>query len=335
MKLKYFPEIDSLRAIAVLMVLFHHFFSEKLLLGNTGVDIFFVLSGFLITGILLNYKERKTFNDSIKTFYYRRFLRIFPIYYLFIIAAWLLQRKMLHSGELFAVAGYYYNFYIIGGGETSAPFNHLWSLSVEEQFYIFWPFVILLTPKRFIKVVIIGFIIGSIAFSVSNMLFFHVKYASYMHLVSCVQALGLGGLLAYYQREQPEKLAFAKEHNTLLLLGCILCILCTIAFYKRVPVLFSFTRTSNAFLTFFILVRLTMMPLNNVFGKVMQWGWLQLLGRISYGVYLYHNLIKVILEPYFRGTSAAIKFPLYSLVTIGIAYLSFIVIERPINRLKG
>src|SRR6185312_15771751 len=86
---EYYPQIDSVRAIAVLFVLFHHYFAERITtlvpMGAFGVDIFFTLSGFLITGILISYKSIKPAGVAIRKFYFRRILRIFPIYYLYIL----------------------------------------------------------------------------------------------------------------------------------------------------------------------------------------------------------------------------------------------------------
>jgi peptidoglycan/LPS O-acetylase OafA/YrhL len=193
----YYPKIDTLRAIAVLLVLFHHYFNEKithwLSLGGLGVDIFFTISGFLITGILFSYKEKLSFSDSLKIFYIRRILRIFPIYYLYIGAVALIFGSQISHSHLIWASLFCENFYIISGGKTNEALTHFWSLAVEEQFYLIWPFLILVVNRRFAKSLIIFFIFFSFIFSVLNILIFKINYVEYMHPLSCFLSLALGG----------------------------------------------------------------------------------------------------------------------------------------------
>ncbi|HSG42491.1 MAG TPA: acyltransferase, partial [Anaerolineales bacterium] len=155
------PGLDGLRAIAYLFVFFFH--ARYLDVGWVGVQLFFVLSGFLITGILLEMKKSLSTKEYFIKFYGRRFLRIFPLYYFYLIAtgivtAWLISisyrtsyMEMFGNQVRYAVF-YIYNFTIATIiDDPSFILEHLWSLSIEEQFYIFWPLVILLTPQNFQK----------------------------------------------------------------------------------------------------------------------------------------------------------------------------------------
>jgi peptidoglycan/LPS O-acetylase OafA/YrhL len=144
------PGLDGLRAVSIVLVLFahllgtDHFFPEAPLnrwVGGTGllgVRIFFVISGFLITRLLL--KERETTGEiSLKDFYIRRVLRIFPVFYLFILVVWILARHglvSLHPGDIFYASTFTMNYHAT---QTSWVLGHIWSLSVEEQFYLVWP----------------------------------------------------------------------------------------------------------------------------------------------------------------------------------------------------
>lgn len=160
--MRYIKSLDGIRAVAVLLVMAFHF--GYLGFGWLGVQVFFVLSGFLITQILY---EQKTLplGHYLKRFYWRRTLRIFPLYYGYLL---LLALTFVLLGEpddfgrtaptLFT---YTYNFTRMlpddpGGGTLS----HFWSLAVEEQFYLVWPLVIFAVPRRWFKRVLIGLIIG-------------------------------------------------------------------------------------------------------------------------------------------------------------------------------
>lgn len=155
----YRSDIDGLRAIAILSVLFFHAFPKTLQGGFVGVDIFFVISGFLITNIIIRDIFNKTF--SFKNFYFKRIKRIFPsliiVLYSCLIFGWLFltdfEYKQLgvhiFSGSLFSSnfqlwseVGYFDN------SSITKPLLHLWSLSIEEQFYILWPLILVYFWKR-------------------------------------------------------------------------------------------------------------------------------------------------------------------------------------------
>ena len=157
-------ELDGLRGLAVAAVMCCHFTdiaapvtgADRILLalagsGWIGVDLFFVLSGFLITGILVDAKGSE---DFLRTFYIRRFWRIFPIYYLLLTV--LLLTSPLHpvfslEGSEYRAPGLFFygaNYMTEAGGWPSRPLIHLWSLSVEEHFYIFWPVLVAMLSLR-------------------------------------------------------------------------------------------------------------------------------------------------------------------------------------------
>jgi peptidoglycan/LPS O-acetylase OafA/YrhL len=156
---RHIASLDGLRAIAILVVIFHHcgqffllrhptqasFLGEVIGVGGQGVDLFFALSGFLITGILLDTRERK---DYFPRFYWRRALRIWPLYYCFLFAALLVHARTFRSIGFAPYALYYRNF--LGPDRVSDyTVGHFWSLCVEEQFYLVWPLVIYFCAKRF------------------------------------------------------------------------------------------------------------------------------------------------------------------------------------------
>ncbi len=167
---KHLPALDGLRGIAVMMVMVHHLFLTKVYpvpervemlvhSGWMGVDLFFVLSGFLITGILLDAKHGP---HRFINFYMRRVLRIFPLYYgvlaFFLIFLPLLSvmlgggpsflRSMVAELDPIRVHQWRLWLYLQNFGGSWKLFNHFWSLAVEEHFYLFWPAVIFFTSER-------------------------------------------------------------------------------------------------------------------------------------------------------------------------------------------
>ena len=173
--MKYIKGLDTIRAFAVFLVLIAHwgpYFSphtvpaliKDVLIPNGlfGVNLFFVLSGFLISGILLKEKIANEGHQgrTIKVFYIRRFLRIFPIYYLVIFIAYALNPGVRE-----------YIWYYVGYSSNilpakvlfDSPLVHTWSLAIEEQFYLIWPWLLIFVNRKYIKHVLLGFILIGIA----------------------------------------------------------------------------------------------------------------------------------------------------------------------------
>jgi peptidoglycan/LPS O-acetylase OafA/YrhL len=139
---KHIPCIDAIRAIAVLLVVLFHF-GVPGASGSLGVVIFFVLSGFLITWLLLQ-EEAKTGGISLVNFYRRRSLRIFPAFYVYLavnFAVMHLAARTVSKAQLISAAVYVSNYYLPSQGICLNGLGHTWSLSVEEQFYLIWPVV--------------------------------------------------------------------------------------------------------------------------------------------------------------------------------------------------
>lgn len=158
-------ELDGIRGLAILMVFVYHIFLDNPLfageglsawarnlthIGWAGVDVFFVLSGFLITGILLKSREKPHYY---RNFYGRRILRIFPVYYIFLTIIFLVSDPASYQNLASFVIGHYLYLqnWMFAVGATALPdrLGHFWSLAIEEQFYMFWPLVVYrATPKK-------------------------------------------------------------------------------------------------------------------------------------------------------------------------------------------
>ncbi|HEY5326200.1 MAG TPA: acyltransferase, partial [Mucilaginibacter sp.] len=183
-KLDYLPGLDGIRALAAFLVIFTHWPNNGISLkfGWIGVNIFFVLSGFLITRILVHEKHRK-FKPYLSKFFRNRVLRIFPVYYLFyavtaliILLTWRFIPQLSHDTTLIQGVNtlkhdtpfyltYSYNIKLNLGhffkwaDYQNQFFGHLWSLAVEEQFYLIFPFIVYFLDVRSLKKLVIAIII--------------------------------------------------------------------------------------------------------------------------------------------------------------------------------
>jgi peptidoglycan/LPS O-acetylase OafA/YrhL len=172
---RYRPDIDGLRAIAVMLVVNFHAFPEAMPGGFIGVDIFFVISGFLITGIIVRELEQQRF--SLLGFYNRRIRRIFPALIVVLCATlvlgwlWILPAAYAQlSADVFASAAFFANialmlqsgYFDIESGKK--PLLHLWSLGIEEQFYLFWPLILMLVARLRLSILVAASVIGIASF---------------------------------------------------------------------------------------------------------------------------------------------------------------------------
>jgi peptidoglycan/LPS O-acetylase OafA/YrhL len=166
----YFSRIDTLRAIAVLTVIHIHYFAPlmpvSIMFLPNGVQLFFVISGFLITRSLLEESRHKSVRTTLLNFYIRRIFRIMPAYYVLVAIGLLLGLYGFRQSWPWIVS-YTLNIYAVLGGDGGYA-GHLWSLAVEEQFYLVIPFIVLLLPRVAVVVMLAGLIVGAIIYRLSS-----------------------------------------------------------------------------------------------------------------------------------------------------------------------
>ena len=209
---KYRPDIDGLRAIAVLSVVIYHAFPDTLKAGFIGVDIFFVISGYLISSIIFENIDRGSF--SFGQFYGRRIKRIFPALTLVLLSClvfgWfgLLGDEFKQLGKHTAAgAGFVSNFFLwqevgyFNNAAETKPLLHLWSLAIEEQFYIFWPLLVWVSWRRktLFLVLFSALLLGSFAYNVSLVRL--DPTATFYSPATRTWELLTGVLLAYYSTQ--------------------------------------------------------------------------------------------------------------------------------------
>lgn len=343
----YIPGLNGLRAIAVFLVILSHrlpmdHLFKKFPIGNYGVTLFFVLSGFLISRLLFfqiqNQSLKKTSDFIIlKNFILRRSLRIFPIYYLLLFFMYVTDGII---GNRFRENFYWYFFYCANylNYTTNQWFGglaHLWSLSVEEQFYLLWPICLVFIFKnsllRFLSFVIL---LGTVY------PFFFNGNADILTL-SCVNAFGIGALLAYVEILRPNWiLIFNKSLKWLFVpvLGMLLFdkLMFNSPYFSERLAISILSVTLISFCRFHSKHFIVQQVLEN---KV-----LEFVGLISYGIYLYHNILPKywswgfqkmgIQTPSSLGDFSYIEFVLQTLFLIFLSYLSWIIVEKPILKLK-
>jgi peptidoglycan/LPS O-acetylase OafA/YrhL len=315
------PQLDGLRALAILMVFAAHAFHIPLLW--TGVDLFFVLSGYLITGILLRLKEQPS-AGYFAPFYQRRALRILPPYLLFLAAAGLLFSLPWARGW------YWYVFFATNiplalGRPGAAALTPLWSLAVEEQFYLVWPWIVLYCSRNSLRKVAITTVVLSPLIRAAATPLFSSHFPIYCLTIFRVDTLAAGAFLAIAHSEDANCIP-RRRRASIYASVCagILLILLTLR-----P---EFRASANSMLFNSIGYSLTVIAFGGAVTYVLgieqgivHWALtckpLRYLGRISYTFYLFHVAI---LEKTALYISSPVACGLVSFVlTLGVAAISW------------
>ncbi|MEZ4689151.1 MAG: acyltransferase [Ignavibacteria bacterium] len=350
----YLPQLDSIRAFLIFGVLLSHFAGENFAsAGIIAIIFFFVLSGFLITQILLKSRYRDDLSGtsrvhSIKQFYVRRFLRIFPIYYILLAVLFTVNFQTTRH-DIFWYLTYTSNILYYINNNFMGLLSHTWSLSVEEQFYILWPFFMFFLPRKYLLPVMIAAIVTAPIFRAilySNYLATGDSFLLTVLTPSCMDAFGLGGILAYFRLENKEAFSFKSILSKVFLIICLIFfvmlmipdgILSNIlsSFINFGIVQLFFIRLLIAVFAFYVIAKASI-GFKGVLKIILESSALRFIGKISYGMYLYHPFMYVIYKklglPMF--SNVFITFCIYSSMTIIVSTLSWYIIEKPLNGLK-
>lgn len=297
-----------------------------------GVDIFFVLSGFLISRILI--AEKTNGQLSFKRFYFKRALRVFPAYYVCLA----LTALLLSSDQLLPVIFYYNNYYSPFHNENP-PLSHTWTLAVEEHFYLVWPMLIYFLPLKKARKVI-SFVIPAIAFvsGAAWFIFFNEGTAAdllYKSTNTRVLTLALGSYIAFREKE------ILTIKRTPLIVGSLIAI----AFYTCCIVLVPGQPAGvRSWMHFLLIAPVSLIAVVisirldetvAIIKKLFTNGIIMFVGRISYGLYLYHLPVYYLLEVMPPKTYTPINKALVALAcTFVVATISYYLMERQFLRLK-
>jgi len=333
----YLPALDGLRAIAVLIVIVYHLGYDSVP-GDLGVTAFFVLSGFLITWLLLN-EFRQTGQISLLQFYSRRVLRIVPAYYIFLILIYLEEHFRGYIWDPWlTISGFFYlvNYYNGFHGHPNTAIAHAWSLAVEQQFYLLWPLLLIFLLRKGIKVTAwtLGVIIGLVATLRSSLyLGFGVDhsyvYNAFETRFDCIAAGCTVAVLVSWPRFRLLMEDLSKSSLFPLITLLLLC-------YSRIGGSAEY-HYSVGFTVDSLLLGLFMIQLLIMSGRP-AWRWIDhpamvYLGRISYSLYLYHLLALGIanrISPNFVGGRVFVSLFLCVL----LASVSYWLVEVPVLRLR-
>jgi peptidoglycan/LPS O-acetylase OafA/YrhL len=367
---EHIPALDGLRGLAILLVLMNNLyegpashFAEAGVLrlfksGWCGVDLFFVLSGFLITGILYDSKDSPGY---FRNFYARRFLRIFPLYYGFLLL-WVLLVPHIPTftpaevDGMLSKQGWYWAYLAninvaLQTGPAGAEPRAFWSLAVEEQFYLLWPLVVLLANRRQLVRISIGMIAAAFALRLAGRLLYSgliVEQSLYTLTPARMDALAIGSLLAVLVRS-PDGLARLSRLARPVATGAV-ALLLLIFLWKRGLHATEFTMQTAGYSIIglgsgALLVLCLAAPAGSVLHAAFTHPVMRSLGRYSYGTYVFHGPLYLVFRtqpfiaepPRMFGSqlpAALAGSLLLALASIALAVLSWHGYEKQFLKLK-
>jgi peptidoglycan/LPS O-acetylase OafA/YrhL len=344
------PSLDGLRAISIALVLASHagieprfqhegvfrFFLNHLDVGSLGVTVFFVISGYLITSLLLR-ETRRTGTIHLGGFYFRRAMRIFPAYYVYLAVALLVSMRLgphISAGPFLSAFGYFSNYYPY---RLSHPeFNgwrigQTWSLSLEEQFYCLWPAFLLFFPKRLMMRSCIGIVaVAAILRCLTSRFTPSMNFdeQTYRMFHTGIDMILTGSLIAFVRNDVRWRELCIWIERPGPCVASFIYILCSTVINARTPWWFHplfgvpLTCVSIGCIVMFVTAR----P-HTLIGRFLNLSWLRHIGKISYSLYLWQQM--------FLGPFHFLTFPWSIAAALCCAEASYWLVELPALNLRA
>lgn len=345
----YQPQFDGLRALAVLTVMVDHFGADVpnfplpdwIHLGATGVRLFLVLSGYFITASLRRARARMDLDGfsagrTIGSFYWRRFLRISPAYFAFAAIALILNIGAIRQNWPWVFSGTV-NWLIAWKNQWPLTISHLWSICVQEQFYLIWPLLILLLPKKWMLHAILSVALTGIAFRVGCVVFSVPTIARWVLPFGSLDSLAAGAALGWCGAQ-------LRGSRAGWLVAAICLSMLALAAVLRLG---DPTQLRSVMVepleagAFVILVARTATGFGGYTARFLTHPGLVFAGRISYGLYIYHILVAMLFQRWlpsplrFLITTPSLRLMVFGMATVVVAALSWRFIEQSISRFRS
>jgi len=329
--------VDGLRAVAILGVMLHHFGVKPggwLDWGPVAPTVFFILSGFLITISLYKMQETgRTGVEAMAGFHLKRLARLLPALYLMLLVGWFSGLPEFREG-LFWHLAFLSNIYMAATGEWAGHLSQMWSLSMQEQFYLLWPLIFFL-PARWLGYAMAGIVLGALSFRVLCIHWEAPEMVRWLLLPGSLDAFAAGGLLAILLKKFPE----FRFQGRWWMAGVP-----AVACWVTGRVLRHMEGTGNvavAFVDLFEiaffswLILLIIQSPNSPISRLLSTKPMAALGRISYGLFIWHMLVVCALAPHLdrAGVTMAdgmfLRTVILVVASVIVAWLSWTAVERP------
>lgn len=345
--ISHIKSLDGLRAIAALMVMFFHFFQNLTFsdttfsiikkissFGQTGVSLFFVLSGFLITRILI---RDKTNDNYLLNFYLRRSLRIFPLYYLYLALIFFII-PLVEGSNIpdFSKQIYHWvylqDFAITFEWSHAGPL-HFWSLAVEEHFYLFFPLLVYYLKENQLVIALFGIMLSSI---LMRIILNHYNYEVFYFTFTRMDELAFGGYLAVLEMKKKLTPENSKKFIYLLVVTILPLIVLWIIFSSQANTVMQVVKFTLIGLFYFgIIGFFVSVRHNHILNSFLTSNFLTFTGKISYGLYVYHGLCFESLNSLYQIDNIYLKMLVSFIFAYLVSIISFYLFESWFLKFKN
>ena len=353
--------LTSLRALAIFAVFLLH--AGMFDGGYLGVQAFFVLSGFLLTPIIIHMKKDLPTKVFFTHFYGRRALRIFPLYFVYLLLATIFALVISQQSDyvakpsidnfldqIFWALSYTYNFYHASANfQTSHFVTHFWSLAVEEQFYLLWPLLIFVTAKEKMKSLLLALILLGplirllMALTAANGLipFFSTDVDTVIYVLpfSHIDAFAIGGYFALYEKSRSKNFTRIII-SAAIAIGLITSYISTgyinilnVGYAPFMADSYKYIWGYSVLNAVFALILLQTRD-RKFCPRLLETRFMQYMGEISYGLYVFHYPVLWLVNEYMHNVSIIVLIPLALIITIIISTISYELMEKRFINLK-
>lgn len=340
----YLPQLDGLRGLAILAVMFHHFgFHPPSWMdwGPVGPSVFFLLSGYLITHSLWKLQGRATtgawdFSRLLLKFHARRIFRLLPLIIVLLAIGWLCGLRSYRETWMWHLT-FLTNFYMVSTNEWVGSLSHFWSLSVQEQFYLLWPLV-LFVPRRVFPQAMVLIVLSAAAFRLGCLLQGSSEFTRWFLLPASLDAFATGGLVAWIQSKGWSSIVRSRTWAWPLLIAATVSLIFSryLRFLPDTNLATSIVELFECIFFAWLLLRLLESP-RCLSTRLLKFRPLIFVGKISYGIFIFHTLVAVAFSFWLEEAELTqtnlsfLRAAILAAMSIAIAAASWQWFEHPLN----
>ncbi len=329
----YVPQLDGLRAVAVILVILHHYGihpSGGWDWGPIGPAVFFMLSGYLVTRSMGSLERTSGRLGALLTFHFRRLCRLMPVLLLLVVAGSILGYSEFSDAWTWHLS-FATNFHIVNIEEWCGGASHLWSLGVQEQFYLLWPLLLLAIPRNWLLPSVMALALLGVAWRMGCIVTGASSFTRWLMLPGSLEAFASGAIVAVFANRSAGLPLWVKL-AAVPVAALMFAMSTALRYLPQDSLLSAWVEVPESLFFGWLLFRL--LDPGSWPSRILSHPWAAGVGKLSYGLFLFHTLVGMVVSESLAQSGLQIPRPVLVisliLITTGLAAASYYTIERPI-----